>query len=68
MKLLVATILAAAAMMLTGCANWDLRGEGFDPERFPDVPVRAEEDTGPKRDAWGFSTKAREIENRLGVD
>lgn len=67
-KALLSAILAAGILSAGGCAQLDLRGEGFDPDRFPEYPVRADDDSGPKRERWGFSTKAQEIEDRLGVN
>ena len=50
----------AVALSLEGCAQMDLRGEGFDDQRFSEVPMRATDPEASKRDRWGFSTKARE--------
>jgi hypothetical protein len=57
--------LVAVSLGLSGCCNWNLRGEKFNDEtgtqlrqmRKPDNDVRF----------WGFSNKAREIEQDFGA-
>jgi len=60
----IGTILACLA--LSGCANCDLRGEPFpDESLFPwSGQVRQR---GEQKEFFGFSNKARQIEQDLGV-
>ncbi len=53
--------------LLAGCASEGLRGPGWKNNELGELGrrLRAEKST---RGAWGFSSKARDIERDLGVD
>lgn len=60
----VAVVLAISAT--PGCQQWDPRGPGFD-DSFRELGGY-ERPRDKSTQAFGFSTKAREIERDLGVE
>lgn len=60
--------LAAALMILglSGCVNWNLRGDPF-VDNSMSTAVRQARPPTNNTEFWGFSNKARQIEQDCGV-
>jgi hypothetical protein len=59
---------AAAGLLLlglSGCSSWNLRGDNF-PDDSMTSTVRKTRQPANKSEFWGFSNKARQIEEDCG--
>jgi hypothetical protein len=51
---------------LSGCASWNMRGDRFADNDLADT-ARSARPKGENTEFWGFSNKARQIEEDCGV-
>jgi hypothetical protein len=64
-----ALALAGTLLALSGCANWSWRGPGFNDEpKIGRKPVETPLAPNQGASLYGYSTKARQIEQNLGVE
>jgi hypothetical protein len=59
--------LAAVVLCLatSGCSNWNLRGESYQDDNMT-ATIRKSRPPANKSEFWGFSNKARQIEEDFG--
>jgi len=57
---------ALVCLGLSGCSSWNLRGAGFKDDSMSATVRQARPPTG-NTEFWGFSNKARQIEQDCGV-
>lgn len=63
---LAIVLLVVVVMVLSGCAQQNLRGDGFAKDETFDMPGRVRP-SGENVDLFGFSNKARQIERNFGA-
>ncbi len=60
--------IACCLLLFAGCSLQRLRGDGFKDDELGETGRELRGPVPQRGGAWGFSSKARDIERDLGVD